>query len=192
MSSILLAGPGTSVWEEQSRLQGTRSLPLSEPGREQVREVASQVARIPLRFIYTSPSEHCRESAEILGHGRRTRIRCLDDLEEVDQGLWEGLELEELERQYGRAFRTWRHDPSKVRPPQGESMGEAYERARRLVRKLARRHGDEVVVIVAPRLMRALIQCCLRGLGPEDAWKVYQEKSDWEVVAVPDQLAGKA
>ena len=190
MRSILLAAAGTSVWDEERRLQGGRSLPLSALGRDQVRRVAHQLAEMPVRVIYTGSSLHCRESAEILGEGRRARIRVLGDLGEVDQGLWEGLRFDELERQYARAYRTWLHNPSAVRPPAGETIEQAYGRARAAVARLARRHRRGLVVVVAPRLFGALLQCCLRGL--DDVWVVYREETNWELLAVPEDLLGKA
>jgi broad specificity phosphatase PhoE len=192
MSSILLASAGTSIWEEQRRLQGARSLPLSPRGREEVRELARQLGEMPLRALYTAPSLHCRESAAILAEGRRVRIRCLEDLREVDHGLWEGLRSDELEWQFGRAYRAWLHRPGAVRPPQGEGLAQAYERAAAAVDRMARRHPGQLVGIVAPRLLGALIQCYLRGLGPECVWRVSHEDVAWEVLPVPEPSLGRA
>ena len=192
MGSILLAAAGATAWDEEQRLQGSRSLPLSERGREQVEQVAEQLSEMPLRAIYTGGSTHCLESASILAHGRRVRVRRLDALAEVNQGLWEGLRLDDLEQRYARSYRAWLTDPKAVRPPDGESVAQAFERVREALGWVVHRHRDQLVAIVAPRLLRALIQCCLRGRGPEAVWELYREDPQWEVFAVPDHIEGKA
>lgn len=192
MSSILLAAAGSTQWDSEQRLQGSRSLPLSQEGRQQVHQVATQLADMPLKAIYTGNSTHCLESARILAQNHRLRVRCLHSLDEVNQGLWEGLRLTELERCYARSYRAWRHDPKSVRPPDGETLTQAYERVRSALADITRRHRQALTAIVAPRLVRALIQCCLRGLGPEAVWDVYREDAQWEVFSVPDSSVGKA
>ena len=192
MSSILLAAAGTTQWDHDRRLQGSRSLPLSQEGRREVQQVAGQLADMPLKAIYTGNSTHCLESARILAQGHRLRVRCLRTLAEVNQGLWEGLRLDELERCYAHSYRAWLRDPESVRPPQGETLTHAYERVRAVLVSIAQRHPHELAAIVAPRLLRALIQCCLRGLGPEAVWNLYREDAQWEVFSVPDGSAGRA
>jgi broad specificity phosphatase PhoE len=192
MGSILLASAGATVWDDEQRLQGSRSIPLSEQGRQQVQEVSRQLAEMPLRTVYTGNSRHCLESARILAQGRRCRVRCIDALAEVNHGLWEGLSLRELERRYERSYRAWLRDPQAVQPPEGESIADAYARVKQAVGWIVRRHREQLVAIVAPRLLRALIQCCLRGRGPEAVWDLYREDAQWEVFSVPDRFEGRA
>jgi len=193
MGSILLASAGATAWDEEGRLQGSRSVPLSLHGREKMQEIAGQILEMPVCAVYTGQSRHCLESARILAQGgRKPPVRCLGALSEVNQGLWEGLRIEELERQYARAYRAWLHSPATVRPPQGETIAQAYDRVRTALAGLARRHRQELVAIVAPRLLSALIQCCLRGLGPDSVWQIYREDTTWEILSVPTSFVGRA
>jgi len=192
VNSILLANAGVTAWDEEGRLQGRRSVPLSARGREDMEQLAEELLGMPLRVVYTGRSRHCLESARILAQGKRLPVRSLRSLCEVDQGLWEGLRLQELERQFSRAYRAWLRDPEAVRPPQGETITQAYERVRDALARLTRRHRDQLIAIVAPRLVGALIQCCLRGLGPGAVWQIYREDTAWEIFAVPDGPIGRA
>ena len=188
MGSILLATAGATAWEDEQRLLGSRSLPLSPRGREEVHSLADELAEMPVRAIYTAYSRQCLESARILAQGGRARVRCLDALGEVNHGLWEGLRLSDLERSYARAYRAWRTDPASVQPPEGETIAHAYGRVQSALGWILRRHPEQLVAIVAPRLLRALIQCCLRGRGPEAVWDLYRDDAAWEVFSVPDTV----
>jgi len=192
MGSILLAAAGATAWDEEQRLQGCRRLPLPERGREQVGRLARELTDLPLRAVYTGRSGHCVESARILAQGRRCRVRTLDALEEVDQGLWEGLRLDDIERRYERSYRAWLREPHNVVPPDGEGLADAYARVEQAIGWIAGHHRGQLVAIVAPRLLRALIQCCLRRRGPEAVWDLYREDAQWEVFSVPDRFEGTA
>lgn len=192
MGSILLAAAGATTWDESRRLQGSRSLSLSQRGREQVQALARQLEQMPLRVVYTGKSRHCLESARILAHDHRARVRCLDALADLDHGLWEGLSLGEVDRRYRRSYRAWLRDPGAVLPPDGESLAHAYARALRTVGWVVRRHREGLVGIVAPGLLHALIQCCLRGRGPEHVGDLRREAAQWEVFSVPDRIEGRA
>jgi probable phosphoglycerate mutase len=192
MGSILLAAAGATSWDEQQRLQGSRSLPLSDQGRAEMQALVRQITDLPVRAVYTGNSRHCLESARILARDARCRVRCVDELTEVNHGLWEGLSFREVERRYPSSYRAWLREPQAVQPPDGETLPEAHSRVGRAVQRITRRHPDQLVAIVAPRLLRAIIQCCLRGRGPEDVWEVYQEEAAWEVFSVPDRIQGKA
>ncbi len=192
MNAIVLATAGTTAWDEEGRLLGSRSVPLSPLGRNQMEQLARQLEQFPVRVIYTGHSRHCLESARILAQASGASVRCLRELCEVNQGLWEGLLLKEVERTYPKAYRAWLREPCSVRPPAGESILQAYERARTVLASLARRHRGQVVAIVAPRLLRALIRCCLRGLGPDAVWDLYNDEADWEIVQMPGREMGRA
>jgi len=192
LNALVVATAGKTSWDEEGRLLGSRSIPLSPLGRAQVERVASQLEQFPFRVIYTGHSRHCLESARILAQTCGASVRCLRELCEVNQGLWEGLLIREVERTYPRSYRAWLREPCSVRPPAGESIVQAYERARAVLATLSRRHRGQVVAIVAPQLLRALIRCCLRGLGPEAVWDLYDEEADWEVIQMPGREIGKA
>ena len=192
MNSILLASAGRTTWDEEGRLVGSRSLPLSTQGRQAMQQIAGQLHEIPVSVIYTGHSRYCLESARILAQGSRVPVKCLDAFAEVNQGVWEGLRLAELEHQYARAYRTWLHNPAAICPPHGENLVHAYERVRSALATLARRHRGQLIGIVAPRLLGALIQCCLRGLGVESVWQIYREDVTWEILPVPDSFVGRA
>jgi len=192
VDALVLATAGTTAWDEEGRVLGSRSIPLSPLGRGQMEQMAKQLGQFPVRVIYTGQSRHCLESARILARATGATVRCLRELSEVNQGLWEGLLRREVERTYPKAYRAWLREPCRVRPPAGESIVQAYERARAVLADLSRRHRGQVVTIVAPRLLRGLIRCCLRGVGPEAVWEACREEADWEVIRMPGEEIGRA
>jgi len=103
LNALVVATAGKTSWDEEGRLLGSRSIPLSPLGRAQMEQLARQLEQFPLRVIYTGHSRYCLESARILAQTCGATVRCLHELCEVNQGLWEGLLLREIERTYPKS-----------------------------------------------------------------------------------------
>ena len=68
---------------------------------------------VPARASSAPPRSSARPSG--------LRPRRIDDLRNLDQGLWQGLQLDEIKRRNVKVFRQWIDDPVTVCPPQGET-----------------------------------------------------------------------
>jgi probable phosphomutase (TIGR03848 family) len=126
------------------RLPGTH---LSERGREQAEALAERLAGVPLRAVYLSPMERCRETAAPLARAHGLRPRRMASLNEVDYGRWAGRPVRTLVR--SGAWAKSRSSPSRFRFPEGETLAEVQARTVRAVEELADRHPREVVAAVS-------------------------------------------
>ena len=115
MAQALLIRSGTTLYDEQNRVQGILDVPLSERGRAEAARLAESLPAAcdaaPLRALYCGPGESVVRTAEIVGKALGLRPRRIDDLRNLDQGLWQGLQLEEIKRRNTRLFRQWIEDP---------------------------------------------------------------------------------
>jgi len=101
------------------RLQGRRTDPgLSEDGHRQARETAEAFARRPLDGVFSSPLLRARQTAEAIARPHGLAIELVEDLIEVDVGLWEGRAWDEIERTDPEAYRLFMADAS-VHPYRG-------------------------------------------------------------------------
>ncbi len=118
MTQVVLIRPGATVYDEQNRVQGVLDLPLSDRGRAEVaaarRDARRASAGIELAALYCGPARASsgppRPSARPLG----LRPRRIDDLRNLDQGLWQGLQVDEIKRRHIKVFRQWLDDPFTV------------------------------------------------------------------------------
>ena len=166
MTQVVLIRPGATAYDEQDRVQGVLDIPLSDRGRA---EVAALVARLaepcperPLAALYCGPGESVVRTAEAVGKALGLRPKRIDDLRNLDQGLWQGLQLGEIKRRNLKVFRQWLDDPVTVCPPQGETIESALERVKQALRPLIKRHHDEAIGLVVGEPIAQLIACHLR------------------------------
>jgi broad specificity phosphatase PhoE len=167
MTQVVLIRPGATSYDEQDRVQGILDIPLSERGRAEVARLAETLARsdlsaVTLSALYCGPGESVIRTAEVVGKALGLRPRRIDDLRNLDQGLWQGLQRDEIKRRNLKVFRQWLDDPVTVCPPQGETVTSALERIKAAVRPLIRRHVDEAIGLVAAEPLAQLIACHLR------------------------------
>ncbi len=81
-----------------------------------------------LSALYCGPGENVVRTAEIVGKALGIRPKRIDEFRNLDQGLWQGLQIDEIKRRNTKLFRQWIDDPETICPPQGETVEGAMER----------------------------------------------------------------
>lgn len=167
IGKVVLIRPGATLYDEQNRVQGILDIPLSERGRDEVARLAESLAatqdKFPLCALYCGPGENVVRTAEILGKALGLKPRRIEELRNIDQGLWQGLQIDEIKRRNSKLFRQWIDDPQTICPPQGETVSSALERVKAAFKSLLRRHqeGEAFGLVVSEPLAR-LISCYLK------------------------------
>ena len=166
MTEVVLIRPGATVYDEQNRVQGVLDIPLSDRGRA---EVARLCADLPATFhgdapaaLYCGPGDSVLRTAEAVGKALGLRPRRIDELRNLDQGLWQGLQIDEIKRRNQRVFRQWVDDPATVCPPHGETVADALDRIKAALKPLLKRHHGETLALVVGEPLAQLIAGHLR------------------------------
>lgn len=164
MPDVVLIRPGCTEFDEQNRIQGVLDLPLSPRGEEQVCALIEQLHDVSIDVIFTAPNEPARSTAAAIGASLGVSVKELDGLRNLDQGLWQGLQLDDVRRKYPKVFKQLQESPETICPPQGETVPEALERIEKSLKKpLKRKHQ---FAIVASEPIATLVRCVLRDCKP--------------------------
>lgn len=162
MTQVVLIRPGATLYDEQNRIQGVLDIPLSDRGCAEVAALAERLAGLDLAALYCGPGQSAGRTAEVVGRALGVRPRRVDDLRNLDQGLWQGLQIDEVRRRNLKVFRQWMEAPRTVCPPQGECIEDALDRIERALRPLIRRHKGEALGLVVGEPLAQLISGYLR------------------------------
>jgi broad specificity phosphatase PhoE len=167
MCQLVLIRPGATVYNEQNRLQGILDIPLSERGRGEVTRMVPLLVRTldgaPLAALYCGPGENVIRTAEIVGRALGIRPKTVEDFRNLDQGLWQGLQIDEIRRRNTKLYRQWIEDPETICPPQGETFENAMTRIKAAFRPLLRRHHAESIALVVAEPLAKMVASYLRG-----------------------------
>lgn len=164
MSDVVVIRPGCTDFDAQHRIQGALDLPLNDRGIEQVGELVEQLRPLSLEMLITGDCEPARSTAEALGRELGIEVREVEGLRNLDQGLWQGLPVEDVRRKFGKTFRQWQEEPERICPPEGETVQDAAERIRKALHRPLKKQWKFGVVASEP--LATLICCVIRGCRP--------------------------
>ena len=163
---LILVRHGETEGESSIRYHGRTDVPLSEPGRAQLRLAgrAIETRRGGGTFarVFSSPLVRASEGARIVA-GASAPLVTIDEFAEVHFGLFEGLTADEIRDRYPDEFARWNAD--RLAPgytyPAGESRASFTNRVERgLERMLALwTPRDNDALLVAHRgVIRAIVR----------------------------------
>lgn len=162
---VLLVRHGRTAWNATGRFLGRTDVPLDEVGRAQAAGLGARW-RPRVTAVWCSPARRALETAGHLGDPT-----VIPDLAEVAHGALEGLTLAEGVAGFPDVFRAWDADPTRMRLPGGESLGDARDRAARVLDGL--RDGPPgLVAVVSHQLTLASLLATLEGAPLRD-WRRY-------------------
>ena len=134
---------------DPERFRGRTDLPLTELGRGQVKAVAARIAALwTPAAIYTSPMSRCVATGDAIAQACGVERRILDDLNDLDYGLWQWETYEAVSRAWPEQFAAWKSTPHLIRFPDGNSLQDLVARTANAVRFVLSRHAAETVVLV--------------------------------------------
>ena len=165
MAEIFLVRPGHTDFDAQHRIQGLLDLPLSERGHRHIEEAVAQLRPLKVNVILSDPGEPAYTTAQQLGDALDVPVKEKSELRNLDQGLWQGLQLDEVRRKYPKLLKQWHLHPETICPPGGEPVCDAMQRITDVLKKPLRKYKR--VVIVAADPLATLIAGMLRGAPPE-------------------------
>lgn len=146
-TTIVLVRHAVTNWNSDGRWQGLADLSLNERGRQQAQALAEQLDAIPLSAIYASDLRRGYETALAVAERRGLDVKPVPELREVDVGSWTGLSRAEIQERFPEAFASFRS-----RTGRGWEGGETYAELNRRVfdalRRIARSHVGETVLVV--------------------------------------------
>ena len=182
--AIFMIRPGETDYDIQNRLQGRLNLPLTERGMTQVDDVIGEVRDAGIDRIYSGPNEPALSSAKRIATELDVPLKILDDLANVDLGLWQGLCVSEIRNKQPRVFRQWEECPGSVCPPHGEAGTTVCDRVAAALKKPLKKGG--CFAIVASEPLASLIECQVRGETPDlsDSFDQRQHTGSWREIVV--------
>lgn len=142
MRLYVIARHAESVLNLERRVNGdpSREVDLTERGREEARQLGTQVANIPLDLCVHTRFSRTRETAVIALAGREVPFAVEPLLDDIDVGDFDGAPLAE--------YRAWKHGhPRDVPFPGGESLDDAARRYAAGLHNLLERPEASVLVV---------------------------------------------
>lgn len=184
MSQVVLILPGATEYELQGRIHGDLDIPLCEEGKAEVERISREVQDLGLEVIYSSCCSSARQTAEAIGKALSLKVKKLDNLENLDHGLWQGLLIDEVRQKQPKVYRQWQEQPESVCPPEGETIDSARRRVEGALAKVLKKHKGGVVGLVVPEPLASVVREYLGQGELGDLWQANCEHGRWGLITV--------
>jgi phosphoserine phosphatase len=189
MFQIVLIRPGSTDYDVQDRIQGTLDIPLNEQGHAEVAQLIEPLRPKGLEVIYAPTSQPAEQTAKTLAKSLGIKWRKLDRLCNLNQGLWQGMLVDDVRHKQPKVYRQWQEQPESVCPPQGEMLSQADERVHAIMVRLLKRHKDGVIGLVVPEPLLSLVRRFMTHGELGDLWKATNGHPRWEVLQLEPEPA---
>lgn len=181
---VILVPATLCDWREAGRLLGRATLDLREDAGTAIERWAANLNNARVGHVYCGEDALSREIGQRLSVRLGIVPKAVDELDEVDLGLWTGLTDEQLRARFASAHRQLEEAPLTVVPPEGESLAAAAARVSGEIRRRIRRNGKSAIAFVLRPIALALaVRAC--GSADDDVWAL-SRSVEAPVELVPD------
>jgi len=171
---IVLCRHGETDFNVQKRLQGTRiNHPINERGKKQAELIAEKLKGLKFNHVFASPLERCKETAEIIAKNHDNKIEFRKELEEVDLGIFSGMNAIEIEEKYPGKW----HERVDSKYGFAHYDGESYEsvggtRITDFLKEIKEKYSSGTILIVTHMGIARLIIGSLLGLSGDEKMEI--------------------
>ncbi len=199
MLNVILIRPGSTDFDEQGRIQGALNIPLNHQGDVEVAQLVDELSERGsekgsekrIDAIYYSGCESAQQTAALLAKALETKSKKLENMQNLNHGLWEGMRIEELKRKHPKVYRQWQDRPESVCPPNGETLEMAGARVQTALKKIFRKHKQGTIALVVPEPLARLVRTQLNDSAVGNLWTAGEEHGRWEVIDVEPESLNK-
>jgi broad specificity phosphatase PhoE len=156
-TTILLIRHGETAWNREKIFRGVYDIPLNENGRAQASHLARALASRSIDVAYSSPLSRARETARIVLEPHRIQAAVHEGLKDFNYGKWTGLQDELVASKWSEEHARWTAEPHKVRPPDGDTLQEVFDRAFDALEEIAQKHDGQTAALFAHRVVNKLL-----------------------------------
>ncbi|NEN82299.1 histidine phosphatase family protein [Paenibacillus elgii] len=163
-TTMYLTRHGQTEWNSKKKMQGHLDSPLTDYGMRQAEWLKERLESVHFDAIYSSSSPRAFHTARIVSGNRPVPISTLDSLKEINMGLWEGQQIDQIQQQFPIPYDHFFNEPHLYRPTgHGESYSELLERTIPALNRILEEHQGQQVLIVTHRITLKVIMSYFLG-----------------------------
>ncbi|MFZ7120542.1 MAG: histidine phosphatase family protein [Eubacteriaceae bacterium] len=152
---------GNTKWNTLNLIQGSRDIPLDKKGISESKILMEKLNKFDIDLIISSPLKRAIQTATIIGNNRNIPIEIVEDLIEVDFGVWQGLTWKKILYHYKEYIATNTYH-GYANPPEGETYDEVDIRICRFANNVFSFCEENIVIVTHRAIIRFLLSYILK------------------------------
>jgi len=163
-TKLIIVRHAEAVGNKIREFHGWTDEGITERGNLQASRVAERLKDVAIDVIYSSSMKRTMETARYISEVKNLPIIPVDDLNEINGGLWEGMTWRELARKYPDLYDIWENEPHLLQFPEGESMEGFQRRVVAAVTRILEKEAGKNILIVTHGTVIKVLLCYLKEL----------------------------
>lgn len=159
---------------------GKSDIKLNSKGIDQGKKVKKILQGIKFDIIYASESTRTFEMAQIINK-YNTLIKRDGRINEMNLGVFEGKNYEQLQKQYPKELKLWSKHWKGYAPPKGESYSELYKRVESFMNEIKNKHYKNLLIVTHSGVIRSVYCYILNGIL-DSFWKFSSKNGDISLI----------
>lgn len=143
---LYLVRHGRTVWNATNKAQGHCDIDLDEAGQQQAQCLASYLCELKIDQVFSSDLARCRQTVAGAAKSCGLKVNYRKDLRERTFGDMEGSDYTELHKWMREEGVRLGVPDWEVRPPNGESMSDVWNRLGPIENELRETQMDTLIV----------------------------------------------
>ena len=173
---LYLARHGQVIGFDKLMANGHTDVDITETGETQMNTLAERLRLVEIDAIYATGLKRTEKGARIIGQYHNIPIVSKPEMKEIFFGDWEGMTLEEIEKEYPGELDKRYADIAGYRPPgNGENMKDVSKRVITCLREIIRKHDGKNILLLAHGGVNRLILCNALGMDIADLFNIHQD-----------------
>lgn len=164
---LILVRHGQTEWNQLGIIQGRTDIPLNDTGIMQARAAGEWLSQRRIDAVYSSPMQRAFDTATEIARPHGLPVISIDDIIEIDFGLWEEKTADELKKLYPEYWNdwSWHLDEEKSANMQAESAYTILNRVKRALNSIFEENtAGSTPVVVSHTMPIKLIMANAIGL----------------------------
>lgn len=155
---VYITRHGTTEWNIQRRLQGWKDSNLTEEGVMRAVNLGKRLKDIEFDIMFSSPLNRALETTKLIRGNKNTKIVTHDGLKELGLGIWEGMVLDSIEKEYPKEYHLYRNNPMEYIPIQGETYLDLFNRVEDFLNEIKAMDVENILVVSHGVTIKAMLK----------------------------------
>lgn len=176
---IILIRHGETEYNRRHLFYGKTDISLNDTGVQQAYFLNEKLAGMRLEVpIYTSSLKRTIKTAELIFPDQK-KIS-LNELDEKDFGLWEGLSADQINERFPEEWEKWLISPFEVTPANAEEFSDFQQRVLACLEVMLQKKQDFVIVGHL-----GVLRVILKDWFPEyEFWEIALDQGNYKLIEV--------
>ncbi len=158
---IYLLRHGETVWNKKGVFRGRSDIPLNETGLKQAEMLGKALRGSGIERIYSSPLKRAVQTSNMVAKYTNGRVIIDVGFQNIDIGKWQGMQKNEVKKNYPKEWQMWLHSPEDLTLPGGESVRNVQKRTMKRIEELIK---DDSIKIFAISSHRSVLKTIVGGI----------------------------